>query len=414
MSNSTGANNLLRFVNASNSAAAPSLLSAASTPMSFTTIAYGGYSITRDPDPVDAADVNPPAVRREWAARALFSVVSIILASAPAYTQQTSLGTDDWERWFSLIITTAHLVVDSPIQDQGIGAAVQALSGAQVNDLYAAMRAFVSGGTPAAYIAACTAVHADLRLPPMGAVTVPAAALLSASGAPTERWALYAIMMYLMGRPVSSGRTAGVVKRMKNLCDKGNRGATWATIGGLLKPSDGAVTLIGLAWEKDGRFRAAMFRPMIGYARKLGDMNETMMSTIVGLLPMSQMAHVRILMDFLYEYEFVAQMPELQAELSELAVSAETWATFPERERPFAKMLWRDQFKAFDSKRLVRIIKLAVDKLSVGGSPTGAYAVRGADQALSDAFDARRTAWLAAQAPALGGAAPAPGAPAAP
>jgi len=360
------------------------------TPM--VAVSYTGYRISRPPAPVNDADTTSDDARLTALRVAFFHALVLISCTTADLTQTTVTLPRDWEKWTCFLMSLGHLTLSSPVTDADISRGIVELPTEVGNNLYSALL-HLKGGTPpdfAAYLAAVKTEVVRLVLPTIGNPTGQALAAVPGAGASQEMAALYALSIYLLGRPYSATMTAISTKRTKNLEDKGNRGLSWPSISGPAKMSPGTIKMVSLTWERDPKLRAGAFTPLIGLNLSTADPNLTMITTMTGLLPMSQMSHVKIIMDFMKMYRFIVEMDDLSAEFYELADSTRTWNTYPARIRPYCKLIYRDQFKAFDSKRLVRIVKMAADVMARHDTEVGKYAVKGADQGLLDKFDQLR------------------------
>jgi hypothetical protein len=225
-------------------------------------------------------------------------------------------------------------------------------------------------------------------------------------GQPNSQASYLALVLYLCGRPASGKYASISTKRPENLQAKFNNKQVWAEIGGPLKLSEGAIKYIGRAWEIDPLFRRTFFMPFVVTATYPGGILDNIIGTMVSLLHMAQLSHVVLIQEFVKTYPWVFDIPELASEFATIIIDMERYLAYPIEEQPFAKLLYRDAFKAFDSKKLSRLTKLAVDVMSQNAISLNDYAVKGADPLVRAAFDARLGLVASAPTPATPADAP--------
>jgi hypothetical protein len=208
-----------------------------------------------------------------------------------------------------------------------------------------------------------------------------------AIGGSMERASYFALLIYLSGKPIASKFDAISSRRPANLEAKYNQGISWLSLTGLLKMSEAGARRVGMAWEIDGVFRYGFFWPLHGLIHQQNDPVLGAVATMVGLLDMAQLAHVKIITDFFQMFPWAVDLQGVAREINTLALDARTWAGYPLAEQPYAKLLYRDQFKAFDSKNLKRLIALANDMLVASQPTVAGYNVKGAESSLVNEFN---------------------------
>jgi serine/threonine protein kinase len=230
-----------------------------------------------------------------------------------------------------------------------------------------------------------------LDFPSFGTPTEEQWIALAQCGNAQERVSYYALIVYLCGRPPTTKTEAISKNRPRNLEDKFNNGIEWGTCSGPIKMSEGTWKWVAQVWELDQMFRVSFFRSVIPTTDLEVAAEAAPMGLIVSLLVGAQASHVQIIKRFIEKYPFVLTMPSLYAEISLLVQGVAEVNKVPAEIRAYAKLMYRDTLKAFDSRQLVRLIKLATDKLGVDETSLTGYAIRGADPHLSSQFDDLRS-----------------------
>lgn len=387
---SVNASNITAFLSGATTALMAPVQYGGALPTPMVAVIYKGYRISQPPAAVDVADTTSEERRLTITRVAVFNMLALVMATTVDLTQATVITSTTWSAWVCLLITLGHLTLNPPVQDADLLRGIVDIPVTIADALYRGLRS-LRGSTPpdfTAYSAILIRAANDLGLPSVGSPTSDMLAAMASSGAPEEMAAAYALAVYLIGRPYAGSIVSVSTKRTANLENKGNLKRQWPSISGSLKMSVGTIKMISLSWERDPKLRAGAFIPLIGLNLGAPDANLAMIGTMVGLLPMSQMGHVKIIMDFVKRFPFIVNMSSISAELYELADGVVIWNSYPARIRPFCKLLYRDQFKAMDSKRLNRLLRLASDKLAADQPSLMGYAVRGADQLLVDEFEA--------------------------
>lgn len=366
---------------------------------------YLFYRVHKAPLQSPGRVIEPDHTRLESARIGLFRLLVLIARATPPTTMGVAASMKEDRTWMTWIGTLAGLVLSSPASDTRLSSGFRELPmeiSSRLADSVTEWEAcdeFRVEGIPlpdgfhsAEHLLAELRVLADaLNLPPLMDIGVPEAMAIIESGSVMQRAAYFALVVYLSGRPVTTRTEAISSSRPGNLQAKFNNNQVWVEIGGDLKMAPGSWAKIGRAWSIDPTFRAGFFTPLIGLTHGQSGVTGSIIGTMVSLLDMAQLSHVRVISDFLKAYPWVAEMEEFSSEIHTLRYDVDRWNAFPAHIRPYAKLIHQDQFKAFDSRSLERLTRLAVDVMSQSITSLAQYAVTGADQGLRELFDRELT-----------------------
>jgi hypothetical protein len=225
-------------------------------------------------------------------------------------------------------------------------------------------------------------IRGRFDLPPIIDYAAIDVAMITAVGEHLARACYYSLVIYAAGKPPVATFGAMMTRRVANLKQKFFRGNVVEELDGSLRMSDGAASRIGYVWSMDGAFRIAFLTPCFSLVGHSLDAPRDAIATMASLLVGAQIANVTIISDFLKAYDWAIEMPSLRAEFVYLGESARMWESYDVSVRPFIKVLLRDQFKAFDGKKLARLTNLASYILGLSNANYNAYALHVPDPAL--------------------------------
>lgn len=362
------------------------------------------YKFWRVPDSVaafSAQDTRSGEARARIVMDVIFKVACLSLKAAPVVVAGTPIEMAEHLAYMTLIGTLFFTVIDAPPSHPTLVAATidiapttVALVGAHIERELALETHMINGGAcdqtaePAlSLLASFNALRTALGFPAWTAISDVELATTLACGGSMERACYLALLVYLCGKPVAAKFDAVSVNRPRNLEAKFNQGGKFETLSGELKMSEHGARRIGYAWEIDGVFRYGFFWPLHNLPKQQNDPTLSAVATMVALLDMAQLAHVKIIIDFFQMFPWAVDLRGVAREINTLAHDAKIWAGYPLEEQPFAKLIHRDQFKAFDSKSLHRLIALANDMLVASQPTVSGYNIKGADADLVNEFN---------------------------
>jgi len=362
---------------------------------------YLSYHITVEPRKSDPADTTTGEKRMAYAREGLHRIIVAVGASAQVRSSGEPTNLDNLRRWKTWIGTMSRLVLQDPGQSDRISSGVKEIPEALVariiefRHVVRDFGVYHSGAKPAninvlnehQLTQLAVGLAADLGIPSYVSLTQVQWISLAKAGQELARASYYALIVYLCGRPVGAHTDAISIKRPQNLEAKFNNKIAWAEVSGDVRMSPGTWEAVGQTWEIDPEFRCAYFIPLVGLGKGATDTTLSVIATMVGLLEMAQMSHIKIINDFLKTYPWAAELEGISLEILTLSVDMEVWLSYPAPVRPYAKLLYRDQFKAFDSKTLRKLIALAVDVLSQSQSTLNQYAIRTTSSEVRASFD---------------------------
>jgi hypothetical protein len=391
------------FVNTQSTIAARAARTQVVVPRAASVALYRAWRISRAPDPSSPADTNDADVRRALARRGLGQIIICALAYPPVTAYEELSDNYVQKPWRTLIGTLGHLVFEDATEAGATRDGVREISSEIAAQIYhmsllteslaaaAENDVTVTRPTNAAaqqIITRICELQDALGLPASARDSIPDLDGFERIGTALSAGCLYALTLYLAGRPLLQGLDTSLRTRAVNLVKKSYSTRVVPELNGDWQIARTSAQAISRVWEVDGIMREGYLALALQTVGQALEPNLAPVGSMMAMLANAQMGSVGIIFDFVVHYPEVRRLHSIAGELAVLARGALVLAAIKPTVAPYIKALRRDGFKEFDSRKLQRLTALAVDVMRVDQPTLGGYTTIGVPPELRRQFDA--------------------------
>jgi len=171
----------------------------------------------------------------------------------------------------------------------------------------------------------------------------------------------YSIVLFLLSKRVEGENHDAISqKRPEALRKKAHIDDVCAFLDGDLRPSDESHLGINNAWAESAALRAVCLEEFSYFSQTETDITQDLIYTSMHLMRFGGMQHAKITYSFLKAYPWAVEVPALKGPIGVYIDSIKASNKFPERVRPYIKLIYGDKVGLFPRNELDMLVACAV------------------------------------------------------